>query len=319
MTKIENILAPSCGSIEVYKNNNDDLSVVNSARVSFAKRHDELDQEKDPRLINYLRTHNHFTPFTHARFTFEGIGLFDPWKASPESLMGCVFKREGDGYQKVRHSMWGWKNLIEEGAVNPSHIDSINHHIGTQMPHSWEHFEHGGIQGSINVRHAPLELEEDPDFIDVTLILDMPFYIARQWFKHQVGFSRNEVSRRYVDGKPEFFIPEAYRGRPEGSVKQGSGGDIIEELTWEYGNTTAVLPLDDAYEDFMHDAESLYRNMLSSGVCPEQARGVLPMATMTQFFETGSLSAYNRLLKQRLDPHAQLEIRKYANAIKELF
>lgn len=308
MKIIENILAPSCGSIEVYKNNNDDLSVVNSARVSFAKRHDELDQEKDPRLINYLRKHNHFTPFTHARFTFEGTGFFDPWKASSESLMGCVFKRTHLGDHKVRHSMWGWKKLIEEGAVHPADVDTINQHISSQMPHSWECIEPSGSTGKPFSRYVPIEEEEDPDFVDVTLILDMPFYIARQWFKHQVGFSRNEVSRRYVSDEPSVFMPEVLRAAPTDGAKQGSSNEKVPNhtnLAWAYDYTLSATV--SRYKDFVH-----------WGVCPEQARGVLPMATMTQFFETGSLSAYNRLLKQRLDPHAQLEIRKYAEAIKEI-
>ena len=50
-----------------------------------------------------------------------------------------------------------------------------------------------------------------------------PIFVARQWFRHEVGFSRNEQSRRYVDDAPELFYPDNWRARPDKSIKQGSG------------------------------------------------------------------------------------------------
>jgi thymidylate synthase (FAD) len=59
----------------------------------------------------------------------------------------------------------------------------------------------------------------------------------------------------------------------------------------------------------------MYEAMLGKGVAPEQARMVLPQATYTEFFETGSLAAYARLASLRMDPHAQKETRAYAQAV----
>jgi thymidylate synthase (FAD) len=53
----------------------------------------------------------------------------------------------------------------------------------------------------------------------ITMRYTVPIFIARQEFKHIVGFTRNEVSRRYVDDTPEFYYPDSWRNRPEGSVK----------------------------------------------------------------------------------------------------
>ena len=53
-----------------------------------------------------------------------------------------------------------------------------------------------------------------------------PIFVARQLVKHQVGGVWNEVPRRYVDSEPEFYLPEVWRGRPEGSMKQGSSGEV---------------------------------------------------------------------------------------------
>lgn len=138
----------------------------------------------------------------------------------------------------------------------------------------------------------------------VQLRIKMPIFIARQWFKHQIGFTRNETSRRYVDDSPEFYIPTVYRSRAA-NVKQGSGGEPV-----------GINP--DWVQAMYSEAREWYESLLGEGVCPEQARMVLPQGTYTEFIETGSLAAYARLVKLRLDSHAQYEIRMYAQAIDKL-
>ena len=138
--------------------------------------------------------------------------------------------------------------------------------------------------------------------------ISMPIFVARQYFRHQVGLLRNETSRRYVDNPPEFWNPNgAWRGRAE-NVKQGSGDLLQEEVC------------DDAtrrYWEAVDVCSENYRAMLDIGVCPEQARTLLPQSTMTEFVETGSLAAYARIYNLRSDPHAQVEIQEYAHAIGE--
>lgn len=138
----------------------------------------------------------------------------------------------------------------------------------------------------------------------VTLRIKMPIFIARQWFKHMVGFTRNEVSRRYVDDTPEFYLPTEWRRRAA-NVKQGSSDEV-----WMLSGKW--LPR--SYREALND----YEYMLEEGICPEQARMVLPQSMYTEFIETGSLAAYARLANLRLDPHAQKEIQWYAEAIDAL-
>ena len=135
----------------------------------------------------------------------------------------------------------------------------------------------------------------------VTLRETVPIFVARQRFKHTVGFSYNEVSRRYVDDAPEFFAPEVWRSRPDGSVKQGSGG--VHRHTEQWG---------DAYTAYIARAVEMYDSMLEDGIAPEQARMVLPQSMMTSYYVTGSLAAFARAYKQRIDGHAQLEIQQLA-------
>jgi len=135
----------------------------------------------------------------------------------------------------------------------------------------------------------------------ITIRETVPIFVARQRFKHMVGFTYNEVSRRYVDDEPEFFEPEEWRSRPEGSVKQGSGETHGYNESFKY-----------IYEDYTKHAKGLYEKMLDMGVAPEQARMILPQSMYTSYYVTGSLAAWARAYKQRIDPHAQQEIQDLA-------
>jgi len=141
----------------------------------------------------------------------------------------------------------------------------------------------------------------------VTLRYTVPIFIARQEFKHIVGFTRNEISRRYVNDTPEFYVPESWRGKPEGSIKQGSGGEL--ELQQD---------VKDSYEMLISSAKDYYQLLLQRGVCPEQARMILPQSMYTSYYITGSLAAFARMVTQRSDPHAQVEIQELAAMVSEI-
>jgi len=136
--------------------------------------------------------------------------------------------------------------------------------------------------------------------------LKMPIWMAREWFRHTIGFARNEVSRRYVDDPPTFHIPDELRSRAP-NKKQGSRDD--------------VHPLSDPLRDVMMShcqaAVNSYNEYLKQGICPEQARMVLPQSMMTEFIETGSLAAYARLCHLRLGPDAQKEIQDVARSVSD--
>ena len=138
----------------------------------------------------------------------------------------------------------------------------------------------------------------------IRMRIKMPIFIAREWFRHTVGFARNEVSRRYVDFPPEIYIPTELRERDK-NLKQGSKENTIEE------NDTIIETL----KNCLSKTVECYHSLLDSGVAPEMARLVLPQSMYTEFIETASLSAYARLCKLRLDPHAQKEIQLYADAV----
>jgi thymidylate synthase (FAD) len=197
------------GYVEVLDIFGSDLTVVNAARVSFAKESKEF-SEQDGKLVRYLAKHHHVTPFFHPQ---------------------------------------------------------------------------------IHMR------------------IKMPIFVAREWYRHQIGFARNEVSRRYVDSPPECYVPQpdAIRAR-DPKLKQGSKSEPVDDSQKAFemvSNATGAAML-------------AYKDLLALGVAPEIARMILPQSMYTEFVETGSLAAYARLCNLRLDPTAQKEIREYATAVDTL-
>jgi len=183
-----------------------DLTAVNAARVSFAKKKDVFD-DKDERLIRYLAKHKHWTPFSHIMLQFR---------------------------------------------------------------------------------------------------ITAPIFVARQWYRHTVGFARNEESRRYIRDEPSVFHPTNWRAKPEGSIKQGSGSVHDRSHMWEV-----------SYNSITSQALDAYNRMIADGVAPEQARMILPQGTETSWVETASLYAYARLCNERMQSDAQVEIRDLAEKIHE--
>ena len=136
--------------------------------------------------------------------------------------------------------------------------------------------------------------------------IKMPIFVAREWFRHTVGFARNEVSRRYVDTPPECWVPKPDEIRErDPRAKQGSKKTPVEDS-------------EEVHRIFRQHTESAlktYSDLLADGVAPEVARSILPQSMYTEFVETASLFGYARLCNLRLDPSAQKEIRDYAEAI----
>ena len=139
--------------------------------------------------------------------------------------------------------------------------------------------------------------------------IKMPIFVAREWYRHQIGFSRNEVSRRYVDSTPDCWVPSPDELRErDPKLKQGSKETPVESAS----------DLHEKIDNLSAQCVQLYADLLDQGVAPEIARTVLPQSMYTEFIETGSLAAYARLYKLRTSPDAQREIQAYANAIGEL-
>jgi thymidylate synthase (FAD) len=133
-------------------------------------------------------------------------------------------------------------------------------------------------------------------------------FVAMQLDKHTVGLVTNSVSRRYVDDEPEFWFPTEWRGKPI-NAKQGSSN-----IVFQAEHNTYIAWLTDSVENCL----DTYTRQIRDGVAPEQARMVLPMNTMTERIWSGSLAAFARVCKLRLDSRAQQEIQEVAQKVAAL-
>lgn len=149
----------------------------------------------------------------------------------------------------------------------------------------------------------------------IKLRIRTSFAIARQLGKHQVGFVWNEVSRRYVDAPPTYFFPASWRMRAD-NAKQGSSEEEIVELKPEVAERYDLTPnINENVMNLLEHSHDLYQAMIESGVCPEQARFVIPMMSNTEWIWTGSLVGFARVFSLRMDPHAQKEVQEVAYKI----
>ena len=125
-----------------------------------------------------------------------------------------------------------------------------------------------------------------------------PIFVARQLVKHQVGLVWNEISRRYVDDEPEFYIPKEWRLRAD-DKKQGSSEETIEY------NIDGSIQF----------VTQTYNNLLKANVAPEMARMVLPQNLYTEWYWSGTLMAFARVCNLRCAKDTQYETQIIANKI----
>ena len=139
-----------------------------------------------------------------------------------------------------------------------------------------------------------------------TFSIHCPLFVRGQWHRHRT-WSYNEISRRYTEVDMEFYTPVDLRRQAE-SDRQAS----VADPAFEGGELKQAIA---AHNQASFD---LYEKLLASGVCREQARGVLPQNMMVTFWGTVDLSNLLHFLELRDSEHAQYEIREYAAAIKQL-
>lgn len=134
--------------------------------------------------------------------------------------------------------------------------------------------------------------------------VEAPVFVARQLVKHEY-LRMSEVSRRYVQGDPEYFLPDNFAKFAE-YVKQGSDG----LLDGDAGIVSKNYAL-----HAVSTSDSAYHELMAQGVAPEDARMILPLCHMTRWRWSGSLDAFMNMCVLRLDAHAQSYTREVAGMI----
>ena len=140
-----------------------------------------------------------------------------------------------------------------------------------------------------------------------TFHVKLPIFVARQWIRHRIGVSFNEVSARYTEAKDEFYIPKVWRAQ-DTKNKQGS-----HEANLNHWTLSSIL------EDASEGAMNNYRALLAHGVAREMARLVLPVNFYTEWYFTCNARSLINFIRLRSDGHAQWETRQYSHAMSFIF
>ena len=141
----------------------------------------------------------------------------------------------------------------------------------------------------------------------ISLRMGAPVPIRTQCFKHKVGLVENEESRRYIKSTPVVYVPKEFRSIPEGSIKQGSG-DVHESSEYWV----------DQYKYVTSIAVASYLEMIEAGICPEQARLVLPQGAIVNWIWTGNLLSFANFYNKRIEASAQKEVQAVAAKVREV-
>ena len=148
------------------------------------------------------------------------------------------------------------------------------------------------------------------EHITLTFHVKCPIFVARQWLRHRIGNSYNEISRRYTTKySEEFYLPDHIRVQDE---ENRQSSYICED---DNKKEQALLLIEESYKN----AYETYQKLLKLGIAREMARIVLPVGEYTQFYWTSNIRSIMHFLNLRADGHAQYEIQLYAKAIAEIF
>lgn len=159
--------------------------------------------------------------------------------------------------------------------------------------------------------------------------ISAPLFVRSEWHRHRMA-SYNEISGRYVEYEPEFYIPELFR-IPGTTNKQGSRTPVIGDDLRIKGRTVAYASYQEAGVDYWQQlireyfeaaskaAYDKYKTLLECNVAKEMARMVLPANLYTKFYMTVNARGLMNFLSLRAAEDAQWEIRQYAIGMKEMF
>ena len=146
------------------------------------------------------------------------------------------------------------------------------------------------------------------EFCQLRVYMKLPIFVARQLIRHRTA-SVNEMSLRYVTAVNEFYVPNVERCQRQSTTnKQGSAAETVDD-------PATVRAIIQASGDA---AYAQYERLLELGLSKELARTVLPLGTYTEWYWQTDLHNFLHMCKLRLDPHAQYEIRVYAQAMLDL-
>jgi len=155
------------------------------------------------------------------------------------------------------------------------------------------------------------------EMVEFKFMVQVPMDCWRQWIRHRTA-NVNEYSTRYTEALDFFQVTQPTEWRLQATNnKQGSSGYLEEDGPEDAGMSTG-LALSQDEKEFHEQAKRTYQWRLKAGVAKEQARKDLPLSTYTRAYWKCDLHNIFNFLRLRMDSHAQLEIRSFANCMFEI-
>jgi len=271
------------------------LLAVNAARVSYNSESSEVTEadkknsessevtEADKKLLNYLKSHKHKSPFWHAEevkalhtsYMTMYRYMRDPWISSvqPDPATNDFL---------VKASVWGWAEIrdrLTKLSPPPEHLISVIDDKESNVLID-DHHPHADILSSVTL-----------------LVEDVPIPIREQLLKHrfglttffyeEYGLARNEISRRYTSDGLTFYAPKTlYSQSPKNKQASDDKHSDDKSLRMRMGGHIDV-------------SAALYNHLVAEGVSREQARFVLPQAMNSSWYWTGNVQAFARIVALR--------------------
>jgi hypothetical protein len=291
-------------SVTSIPNQFTDDFVVDNARISFAKSASHYTPEQNARLINYLMREKHINPAFHGKRTI--VALLDNWQIDILLQNKCLaagidLQRRDDNYWYITGSQFGLLRLAH--AFHWRKVIDMMYGICPVLTRSYEtHF--GVVRDDNSEQVAFLKVETPHKHESFTFYFETELATKAQLYTHCIGIAKSAASHRYIE-PDNYYVPIAWRGKAD-NVKQGSGGEIVEEIRTAKGNS---------YKDCLDECFEWYA--INPHIANEQRRYDLPVATMTQFRMTGTREAWQRVLRERTHHTAQQEIRELMTVIGE--
>jgi thymidylate synthase (FAD) len=209
-------------------------------------------------------------------------------QTNPENAIPCL----DHGFIRLVDSMGGDDAIVQAARVS--------YGKGTRKVSQ----DRGLIRYLLRHRHTtPFEM------VEFKFHCKMPIFVARQWVRHRTA-NINEYSLRYSEARDEFYIPDEKHILFQSKLnKQGRSGEVSADLKKK---------VQDYFREISDRSYAVYSELNEAGIARELARAVLPVNIYTEWYWKNDLHNILHFLSLRMDPHAQYEIRIYAEAMAKI-
>ena len=297
---------------------NSDWGVIRSGKASFndfdeSKYFDEngIVNEVGIKFITRLLRHKHKSTFFLSNLEFFVDTQIDYNELTKEEIAGMERHLNGTQYHYVISIYLAMRWLY----YKPKYISvEILEVIEYQLK---QHFQ--VCYKALQMLPKEDVTEEEKDLLAryktqfIALKLELPIFVARQLYRHK-AIRLCEKSGRYTAEGIKFFKPDAWRKAPEKATQGSIENEFVETVDIEFNEDPHQI-----YNEFVdYGANSTFKSFVKSGICKEQARIILPQSQITTTINTVDLYTLSSVLSQRLDKHAQLEIREVAQQLYDI-